>query len=97
MEQKKLDNYLKAAFRRIWRWSDKWKECHKIKKCQQCGKKGKLYKDHIWPVIEPKIGFVNWQVYYERMFFGELQALCSKCHAIKTQKENVERWRRYGK
>ena len=45
--------------------------------------------DHKIPVIDPVIGFLNWDIYIERLFCGveNLQLLCSTCHDEKTNKE----------
>lgn len=45
--------------------------------------------DHIKPVIDPKKGFISWDVYIDRMFCESknLQVLCKECHSIKTKKE----------
>lgn len=67
-------------------------------KCAGCGK---LFKgadvavDHIEPVVNPKTGFVSWDVYIERMFCEAdgFQVLCHTCHGIKTQNEREERKR----
>lgn len=48
--------------------------------------------DHIEPVI-PITGFTNWDDFINRLFCEEsgLQAICEKCHAAKTLKENEAR------
>lgn len=74
-------------------------------------KKGGLKKtamiaiDHVQPIVDPKVGFVDWDVYIKRMFEGELQVLCNypglrdgkpSCHHAKTALEKgdaVERRR----
>ena len=45
--------------------------------------------DHIKPVVDPKLGWQGWDIYYERMFCkaSNLQAICSTCHTEKTNKE----------
>ena len=45
--------------------------------------------DHIDPVVDPKVGFVDWTTYIERMFVEEdgLQILCKECHDKKTRFE----------
>lgn len=45
--------------------------------------------DHIKPVIDPKKGFISWDMYIERMFCEgkNLQVLCKDCHLVKTKKE----------
>jgi len=49
--------------------------------------------DHIDPVVNPEVGFVDWNTYISRMFLeaSGYQVLCYKCHAEKTA---VERKRR---
>jgi 5-methylcytosine-specific restriction endonuclease McrA len=45
--------------------------------------------DHIKPVVDPKKGFISWDVYIDRMFCESknLQVLCKDCHTTKTKKE----------
>lgn len=45
--------------------------------------------DHIKPVIDPKKGFISWDVYIDRMFCEQpnLQVLCKVCHLEKTKQE----------
>ena len=57
-------------------------------------KKGKKRKvrnilaDHIAPVVDPAVGFVDWNTYIERMFIETgWQAICHKCHSEKTKTE----------
>jgi hypothetical protein len=60
-------------------------------KCAHCAKLfDKVFVDHIKPVIDPKIGFVDWNTYIFRLFCpsNELQILCKPCHGIKTKEEN---------
>ena len=49
--------------------------------------------DHIKPVVDPKKGFVSWDVYINRMFceIEDLQVLCKPCHKVKTDQEKLER------
>lgn len=49
--------------------------------------------DHIKPVVDPKKGFVSWDVYINRMFceIEDLQVMCKPCHKIKTDQEKLER------
>lgn len=58
-----------------------------------------VHVDHIDPVVDPTIGFVNWDTFITRMFVeaSGLQVLCHKCHTIKTEKEKaVAKERRQG-
>lgn len=75
--------------------------------CAMCGqevsastfmeKKGKkkrvsnVFVDHINPVVDPNVGFIDWNTYIERMFCIEegLQLLCRECHDIKTKEEKA--------
>ena len=49
--------------------------------------------DHINPVVCPKEGFVDWDVFIKRLFCEKdnLQVLCSGCHDKKTLKERKSR------
>ncbi len=73
-------------------------------KCEECGKEGpatlppkpgnkrrlnNAAVDHIVPVVDPEVGFTNWDEYVERMFIEEdgYQILCWSCHSDKTNEE----------
>jgi len=49
--------------------------------------------DHINPVVDPKSGFISWDVYIDRMFceIDGLQVMCKPCHKEKTALEKLER------
>jgi len=53
----------------------------------------KLELDHIFPVVEPKIGYADWNTYLERLYCGpdDYQGLCRGHHAEKSAKEAAER------
>ncbi len=88
------DAYLKSAFRKIWRWSPQRRECLKGTSCVSCRReipKEIKRADHISPVVDPKYGFVGWDEYYRRMFYGKLQLLCDTCHKVKTKAEGKQR------
>lgn len=62
-------------------------------KCNLCKKKFKsteIQVDHIAPVIDPTVGFRDWNTYMSRLFceLSNLQVLCKRCHNIKTKREN---------
>lgn len=65
-------------------------ECNKCKNLFS-DKDGQL--DHINPVVEPLIGFVDLNTFASRLFCDEsnLQFLCTGCHSEKTQVENKVR------
>lgn len=45
--------------------------------------------DHIKPIIDPKVGFVTWDILIQNLFCEKenLQVLCKTCHQIKTNAE----------
>lgn len=49
--------------------------------------------DHKKPVIDPKIGFIDWNTFIERLFCkkSNFQILCTACHKKKTKKETNAR------
>ena len=53
----------------------------------------KLELDHIEAVVQPKIGYADWNTYIERLYCGPegYQGLCRTCHAEKSAKEAAER------
>lgn len=61
---------------------------YRCEKCEGIFKRPEIHLDHINPVIDPDKGFVDWNTYIERLFLGDLQALCVPCHKEKTLKEN---------
>lgn len=65
-------------------------------RCAVCSKlysNGEYAIDHILPVIDPNVGFVDWNTFVSRLFVGAdgLQLLCHDCHDKKTKKENKKR------
>jgi hypothetical protein len=64
--------------------------------CRACGewtKSTAVSVDHITPVIDVQVGFVDWNQFVERLFCGpdNLQAICDTCHNAKTQSERIAR------
>lgn len=65
--------------------------------CEKCQKvspeKEKDYQvDHISPVVDPKVGFLGWDQYINRLLncgADNIQVLCKRCHAIKTKREKA--------
>ena len=55
----------------------------------QSRRKNNAAVDHINPVVDPAVGFVDWNTYINRMFLEEkgYQVLCHACHGIKTRDE----------
>jgi hypothetical protein len=77
-------------------------------RCEQCDRaftKKDWCVDHIEPVIDPEIGFVDWNTYISRMFcpLTNMQGLCNykkdkdklfgkpSCHRVKTSLEQKTR------
>lgn len=61
-------------------------------KCNKCKKEfpaKDVQVDHIEPVINPSIGFINWDEVISRMFCEKdgFQVLCKDCHKEKTNAE----------
>lgn len=45
--------------------------------------------DHIEPVVDKATGFIDWNIFIERLFCSRdnLQLVCKSCHKIKTKQE----------
>lgn len=77
------------AFKRANKGRAQW-ECEQCKKIYTSAKD--LHGDHTVPVIDPEIGFTNWDDYINKLFLGEMQAICRDvCHKEKTRSENERR------
>lgn len=86
---------LRTAIRKVWSWSYARRLCvaratgkDGFPRCEKCMKKvPKIFPDHIVPCGELDGGYIN------RMFISSkgLQALCAKCHRLKTNEENAFR------
>lgn len=60
--------------------------------CKGLFKRSELHGDHKICVVDPEVGFVDWNTFMERLFLTEIQPLCkNKCHAEKTKRENERR------
>lgn len=60
-----------------------------VYKCATCeGNFGRteIQLDHINPVIDEQVGFVDWDTYIDRLFcdVDNFQVLCKPCHETKT-------------
>lgn len=53
-------------------------------------KKESVKEDHIVPIVDVEVGFVDWNTYIDRMFCPKenYQILCKSCHDVKTKAEN---------
>lgn len=90
-----MKNQLRRLFFRWWERSKAVKDARVergLYKCAACSQimplKG-MHIDHIDPVVDPKQGFIDWDIYISRLFCSSdnLQLLCEPCHKIKTEKE----------
>jgi len=61
--------------------------------CQQYFKDKDIAVDHIDPVNEPEVGFVDFDTYVQRLFcpLENLQILCKSCHKKKSAEETKTR------
>jgi 5-methylcytosine-specific restriction endonuclease McrA len=65
-------------------------------KCAKCKKHfvaADVQVDHVLPVVDPKVGFVGWDSFIDRIFceIENLQVMCKPCHKVKTELEKLER------
>jgi 5-methylcytosine-specific restriction endonuclease McrA len=65
-------------------------------KCAKCKKQfvaADVQVDHVLPVVDPKVGFVSWDDFINRIFceIENLQVMCKPCHKVKTELEKAER------
>jgi hypothetical protein len=56
-------------------------------------KKKNVFVDHVEPVVDPAVGFKDWDTYIGRMFCEQvnLQVLCKACHDVKSSEERLQR------
>jgi len=64
--------------------------------CAGCGEEftnKEVEVDHISPVVDPKVGFVDWNTFIARLFSPKenYQLLCRQCHLIKSNLEKKEK------
>lgn len=57
--------------------------------CKELFPSKEVQVDHIEPVVDPKVGFISWDIFIQRLFCEKknLQVLCKSCHLIKTKAE----------
>lgn len=51
-----------------------------------------VFVDHVKPIVDPKVGFVSFDEFIERLFCEEdnLQVLCGDCHDKKSMSERKQ-------
>lgn len=96
----KFKAFLIAGLRRIsYRWPARYLTMNAARVergryicniCKSIFARKEICMDHIRPVVDPKIGFVDWNSYIEGMFPDQTgwQVLCKGCHTIKTKQES---------
>jgi len=99
-----IRNQLRGATRKWAPTSETKKEANRGRgkyKCAACkqtvgptikvGRKrvNNVFVDHINPIVDPAVGFVDWDTFINRMFCEKdnLQLLCGDCHDKKSLKE----------
>jgi 5-methylcytosine-specific restriction endonuclease McrA len=65
-------------------------------KCAVCSEEftnKEVEVDHIDPVVDPKVGFVDWNTFITRLFSSKdnYQLLCKSCHNIKSNLEKKKK------
>lgn len=75
--------------KKINKESGRMAEHFECKMCEGHFPRTQIQCDHIYPVVNPKVGFTTWDDYIDRMFCSEddLQVLCKNCHTQKTKTE----------
>jgi len=65
---------------------------YRCKACKDDFPSSEVQVDHKVPVVDPVIGFVDWNTFIERLFCDKknLQVLCTECHKKKTNKEKQQ-------
>lgn len=64
--------------------------------CNACGQEftsKDIEVDHITPVVDPVVGFVDWNTFITRLYCPKenLQVICKPCHKIKTKEERKKK------
>lgn len=66
---------------------------HMCKKCKKEFPTKEVVADHIKPIVDPKVGFVDFNTWIERAYvpLTAFQCLCKECHNLKTAREKQQR------
>jgi hypothetical protein len=62
--------------------------------CKEClcyFQREAVHVDHVDPVVDPVAGFLGWDQFIDRLFYGPQQVLCTACHDAKTTRERDQR------
>ena len=65
-----------------------------LHKCEACGEmfaKGDMRADHRVPIVDPSVGFVDWNTWIGRCFVeaSSYDVICVDCHSDKTKAERA--------
>lgn len=88
--------------RASWRWPPRnqaknaaktARNCYTCAICKGSFPNKSVNVDHILPVVSTTTGFVDWNVYIDRLYCNleGFQVLCDDCHDKKTASEREER------
>lgn len=98
-----LNTFVKSLLRRgTFHWRERGEAMkdarierglYRCAQCQDSFKAKEVILDHIEPVVDPKFGFVDFDVYIKRMFPPKegFQVLCIGCSDVKTALEDQMR------
>ncbi|NDD84110.1 hypothetical protein EBZ38_07530 [bacterium] len=101
--KQELKKFLVPVLRRAsYRWKPRSEALKKARvdrglyqcnSCKESFKQTDICLDHVFPVVNPKVGFIEWNSYIERMFpdIDGFQVLCKLCHDVKTKLEDEMR------
>lgn len=66
---------------------------YKCSTCREDFPAKEIQVDHIYPVVDPAMGFTTWDEYIKRLFCKKenFQILCISCHSQKSNKEKQVR------
>ena len=78
--------------KRINKASGRLAEHYECASCKQGFPAKEIQVDHIYPVIDPTVGFTTWDDVIRRMFCEQkdFQILCQECHKEKTKSEKQQ-------
>lgn len=68
-------------------------EHYKCAECKEDFPSKEVQTDHRSPVVEPEVGFVDWDTFIQRLYCDKenLQILCTSCHKAKTLTERKKK------
>jgi 5-methylcytosine-specific restriction endonuclease McrA len=75
------------------RWGKRVRNFYVCNECTAVFPRKGVSADHVHPVVDPKVGFVDFNTYITRLFCERdgFQIICDECHNAKTAKERKVR------